>query len=189
MAINYPTSLDTFTNPTATSLLTSPSHSGLHSDINDAVEALETKVGIGNTVLGTYTTYTPTYSNITIGNATVTAKYCQVNDFVHVTGSIVLGSTTVIGTNPAISMGFNLDSLYYTPTTWFAQIGTASFYDVSAGLMWWGVVTAANNLTQMQLWVQTANTTYVQRQQITATIPFTWATGDEIKWNVYFKKA
>lgn len=189
MATNYPTSLDTFTNPTATSLLTSPSHSGLHSDINDAVTALETKVGIGNTVLGTYTTYTPTYSNITIGNATVTAKYCQVNDFVHVTGSIVLGSTTVIGTNPAISMGFNLDSLYYTPITWFAQIGTASFYDASTTIHYFGVVTAANNLTQMQLWAQKANTTYVERQQITAALPFTWATGDEIKWNVYFKKA
>lgn len=189
MAINYPTSLDTFTNPTASSLLTSPSHSGLHSDINDAVEALETKVGIGNTVLGTYTTYTPTYSNITIGNATVTAKYCQVNDLVHVTGSIVLGSTTVIGTNPAISMGFSLDSLYYSPTTWVAQIGTATFYDTSAGAHWFGIVQAANNNTLMQLFSQSANMTYVQRGSVSATVPFTWATGDEIKWNVYFKKA
>lgn len=189
MAINYPTSLDTFTNPTATSLLTSPSHSGLHSDINDAVEALETKVGIGNTVLGTYTTYTPTYQNITIGNATVTAKYCQVNDFVHVTGSIVLGSTTVIGTNPGIGMGFNVDSLYYTPTTWLAQIGTASFYDVSAGSILFGVVTGTNNATIMQIWTGTSNGANVGRGQITATAPFTWATGDEIKWNVYFKKA
>ena len=86
MASTYPTSLDTFINPTATSLLTSPSHSLSHSDLNDAVEALEAKVAIGNTVLGTYTAYTPTYSGFTLGNGTVTAKYCQVNDFVHVIG-------------------------------------------------------------------------------------------------------
>jgi hypothetical protein len=62
MAINYPTSLDTFTNPTATDLLTSPSHAQQHADINDAMEAVQTKLAIGNTVLGTYTAYTPTFA-------------------------------------------------------------------------------------------------------------------------------
>lgn len=45
MAINYPTSLDLFTDPTASDQLNLPSHSGLHTDINSAVEALEAKVG------------------------------------------------------------------------------------------------------------------------------------------------
>jgi len=45
MAITYPTSLDTLTNPSSTDTLDSPSHSDQHSDLNDAVEALETKVG------------------------------------------------------------------------------------------------------------------------------------------------
>jgi hypothetical protein len=52
MSINYPTSLDSFTNPTPTDYLDSPSHSGQHSDANDAIEALEAKVGInGSTVI------------------------------------------------------------------------------------------------------------------------------------------
>jgi len=46
MAINFPTSLDTLTNPITTSPLNSPSHAGQHSDANDAIEALEAKVGI-----------------------------------------------------------------------------------------------------------------------------------------------
>ena len=45
MAINFPTSLDTLTNPTATDQLNSPSHADQHSDENDAIEALEAKVG------------------------------------------------------------------------------------------------------------------------------------------------
>lgn len=45
MASTFPTSIDNFTNPTSTSLLTSPSHSGQHADINDAVEAIETQIG------------------------------------------------------------------------------------------------------------------------------------------------
>ena len=46
MAINFPTSLDVLANPTTSNPLNSPSHAGQHSDENDALEALETKVGI-----------------------------------------------------------------------------------------------------------------------------------------------
>ena len=189
MAINYPTSLDTFTNPTTTDLLTSPSHAQQHSDINDAMEAVQTKLAIGNTVIGTYTAYTPTYSAFTLGNGTVTAKYCQTNDFVHVIGSIVLGSTSSITGNLGIGMNFSADAMYYTPTIWSMQMGTATLLDSSAGVINYGVVAGANNATIMQLFSQAANATYVARGLVNATTPFTWAVSDEIKWNVYFKKA
>ena len=55
MAINFPTSLDAFTNPTSGNTLDSPSHSQQHSDANDAIEALETKVGIGSAPAGSAT--------------------------------------------------------------------------------------------------------------------------------------
>lgn len=45
MAINFPTSLDVFTDPSASDQLNLPSHSGQHTDLNNAVEALEAKVG------------------------------------------------------------------------------------------------------------------------------------------------
>jgi len=46
MAITYPTSLDSLTNPTTSNNLDSPSHAGQHSDANDILEALEAKVGV-----------------------------------------------------------------------------------------------------------------------------------------------
>lgn len=46
MPSNFPTGLDSFTNPAPTSPLTNPPHSGQHGSVNDAVEALEVKVGI-----------------------------------------------------------------------------------------------------------------------------------------------
>ena len=52
MAINFPTSLDNFTNPVSGNTLDSPSHSLQHSDINDAVEAMQRKVGVGTAVAG-----------------------------------------------------------------------------------------------------------------------------------------
>jgi hypothetical protein len=47
---NYPTSLDSLVNPTTNDFLNSPNHVQQHSDVNDAVEALEAKLGIGSSV-------------------------------------------------------------------------------------------------------------------------------------------
>lgn len=46
MATNYPTSLDQLTNPNSSDQLSSPSHSQQHINANDAIEALEAKVGV-----------------------------------------------------------------------------------------------------------------------------------------------
>lgn len=55
MAINFPTSLDDFANPASTDSLNTPSHSLQHTDLNDAVEALQAKVGIGASPAGSAT--------------------------------------------------------------------------------------------------------------------------------------
>jgi hypothetical protein len=47
MATNYPTSLDTFINPLSTDSQNSPSHSLQHANANDAIEAIEAKLGFG----------------------------------------------------------------------------------------------------------------------------------------------
>lgn len=52
MASNYPSSLDSFTNPTSTDSLDSPNHANQHADANDAIEAIETKLGIGASPAG-----------------------------------------------------------------------------------------------------------------------------------------
>ena len=51
MATNFPTSLDTLTNPTSSDSLNSPSHSAQHADANDAIEALQAKVGIDSSAV------------------------------------------------------------------------------------------------------------------------------------------
>jgi hypothetical protein len=46
MATNFPASLDSLTNPSATDTLDSPPHDEQHADANDAIEALQSKVGV-----------------------------------------------------------------------------------------------------------------------------------------------
>jgi hypothetical protein len=51
MPTNYPTSLDVFVNPVSNDSLNSPSHSVQHANANDAIEAIEAKLGLGANVM------------------------------------------------------------------------------------------------------------------------------------------
>lgn len=53
MATNFPTSLDSFTNPASGNFLNSPDHASEHANANDAIAALETKVGIASSAVTT----------------------------------------------------------------------------------------------------------------------------------------
>lgn len=66
---NFPTSLDTLTNPSSGQFLNSPSHSSQHADANDAIEALEAKVGIGAS--------TPTANNFLVGTGAGTSAWSK----------------------------------------------------------------------------------------------------------------
>lgn len=57
MATNFPTGLDALTNPISTDTLNSPSHSGQHTDANDAIEALQAKVGVNSSAVTTSLDY------------------------------------------------------------------------------------------------------------------------------------
>jgi hypothetical protein len=59
MATNFPTSLDSFTNPTSsdpTNSTTVP-HAAQHANANDAIEALEAKVGVNSSAVATSLDY------------------------------------------------------------------------------------------------------------------------------------
>lgn len=57
MATNFPASLDSLTNPTSSDPLNSPSHAGQHANTNDAIEALEAKVGVDGSAVTTSLDY------------------------------------------------------------------------------------------------------------------------------------
>src|SRR3990167_632361 len=59
-ATSFPTSLDVFTNPSGTDSVATVSHSGQHGNANDAIEALEAKLGI--------TASTPISGTVLAGN-------------------------------------------------------------------------------------------------------------------------
>jgi hypothetical protein len=113
MAINFPTSLDSLTNPLSTDLLTSPAHHTQHANANDAVEALEAKVGADSSAVTTSHDYK--LSGVT-GSDKAVSK----------TGSETLTNKTL--TAPQVNMGSDAtgDIYYRTAGGAFARLAIGS---------------------------------------------------------------
>lgn len=130
-------------------------------------------VGVGPTN-GAWRSYTPTYSNITVGNGTVTSRYMRIGRMITYKWQFSLGSTSAIGTNPTFAV----------PVTAAAQgeldMNVCRFTDNSpfTRYMGWAVGATTSTVEIGQIDISGLSTTL--RTSITATSPFTWASGDSI---------
>lgn len=87
------------------------------------------KIG-GNPIgSGAWTSWTPSYTNLTVGNGTVVAKYQQIGKTVNFRWSLVCGSTTTISSDCAISLPVTANSDYSTSNV-RTTVGKVFAYDV-----------------------------------------------------------
>jgi len=165
MATNYPTSLDTLTNPVSNDSLNSPSHSAQHANANDAIEAIEAKLGIGNAnQVGLYhiTTATVTSAGSTIINNCFSSAYD--NYFITFNAS---GSSGNIRMNGQLSVGGVTSATQYFygyNGITSAGAGAAGFAGADSKLSLVDINTADPNQSSFVLWVHkpflTRNTTF-----------------------------
>lgn len=143
MASSYPTSLDSFTDPTSGSSLASPSHSGQHIDLNDAVEKLETKLGIGSSPASS-----AAQGAVLKANGSGTTTYAKAGMWLVKTDTITSGSSKeitgaftdefdfyrIIIANVALSALTNLMFRFGTDATAYYGSNYIDRYDGSATL-------------------------------------------------------
>jgi hypothetical protein len=135
--------------------------------------------------VGAWTSWTPTYQNFTIGNATVTARYQQVGKLTNAFCKIVFGSTTSFTAYPIIFFPSGLTS---ARTGYFT--GTFNADDVSAGTSFTGTVYLEGSADKFQGAVTNASSTYAYAAFMTGnTIPMTWTTGDIMTFSFTFEAA
>lgn len=113
-----------------------------------------------------FTSYTPTLSNMTLGNGTLVCKYKMLTKKTCLVRFVfVLGSTSTVGTTPAFTFPFTSVS---TPMTQF-PLGVFGLYNNTTGLSSFGIV----------FWTNTSGCAIYNLTSpmtaITATVPFTWA--------------
>lgn len=131
--------------------------------------------------------WTPSWTNLTIGNATVTAKYEQIGKTIAINMVIVLGGTSSVGTAPtftlpvAASSDYALDPVNGSTPLYavYLQPNTAeSQGPVRLASSTTGVLTALN-----------CASTYASIVGLTSAIPFTWASTDVIFVNGTYEAA
>lgn len=136
---------------------------------------------------GAWASWTPTWTTLTIGNATVVGKYKQVGKLVFFKLLVTLGNTSSFGS------GDTTFSLPVTSTSDYVQfssiIGQARFTDTGGspssylGHVCWHSTTAAALQSEL------ASSTYVNGNNVDADEPHTWAATDVISAQGFYEAA
>jgi hypothetical protein len=128
MATNFPTSLDSLTNPQGTDSVAAVSHAAQHANANDAIEALEAKVGANNSTVTTSLDYRVR----TLENASVDTEAIQ-----DIIGAMVSDNTETnivveyndtsgklnFSTGPDVVTTTSLNNTLTDPSTGYVPVG------------------------------------------------------------------
>jgi hypothetical protein len=119
-------------------------------------------------------TWTPTWTNLTIGNATQTGRYKRSDGWCDISLTVTLGSTTTVGTDPQ----FTLPVATAGMPAGALSVAALDLSPIARYVGSHAAVGAAG--TTVDLSILAASGSYAQFAAITASVPFTWATGDVI---------
>lgn len=149
-------------------------------DTNDVLQ-----IGLGAAVasvgVGAWKTWTPTWTNVTVGNGTVTARYVQIGKVVHCELVFTLGSTSDVSGDVNVSRPVATTPPYAT-----LPVGIAQCVDASAGVLNQGVVWSST-ATEFKLRVFNAASTYLTITALSSTVPFTWAESDVLTFTATYE--
>ena len=136
--------------------------------------------------IGDWQSFTPTWNDLTIGNATNVGYYAEVNEIVYVTTKMVWGSTTsatdyfemVVPVRAATDTQYQLggNSILYNVGTALA-IGTVNVFDSSG----------QSYAAPYGSYYSSGVGAYIYGGILNATSPFTWTTGDILYMNFWYR--
>jgi len=131
---------------------------------------------------GTFTSFTPTWNNITVGNGTSAGAYTTVGDFVYGYATLTLGSTSSItgNVNLVFPVSFSAPDESLIGAIRLEDTGTAAYSG-------FGVSVSSTN--SIYLNAQVTSGSYSSEANVNATQPFTWTNTDKIKVTFTYRKA
>jgi len=133
------------------------------------------------TLLGFYDqAWVPTWTNLTIGSGTVTARYIEAADMVIAYIKVALAADSSI--SGAVS--FTLPAAPGGDAA--AVLGFATLRDT--GVAQYSAVCYKNAGGDCEIRVNKSDATYVTQAALSATVPFTWGNADEIHVNLTYIK-
>ena len=126
--------------------------------------------------IGTWTAFTPSWNNLTVGNGTQDFAYCLINNVMLLNGSLTLGTTSVMGSNPS----FNLPASKTVQRP--AIAGVVARDSGVATRLFYAVPSAGSTTIAFNYWTPAG--TVINASGVSATSPWTWANGDYIRISI-----
>lgn len=151
----------------------------LGQSVNNIVNAqvsASAAIAISKTTLGTFSdwaAWTPSWTNLTVGNGTVVARYTQIGKFVYFHLRITFGTTTSVSGTVSFSTPTTMGTAY----TGANPLAQARLVDNSPANTYEGIAVYSTNTTMIPA-VITAGGTYAQVAAVDGSTPITWTTSD-----------
>jgi hypothetical protein len=146
-----------------------------------AAGAIQPQALVSGTGTGwSWSSWSPSYANLSVGNGTVVSEYTQIGKTVFLRFEFTLGSTSTVSTNPSISLP--VTSVAYQNTN---QIILSGVYSNNAGSGTNGYANYVDTThVNLKYWDVNNNTA-----SVTATVPYTFATNFAIYMDGFYEAA
>lgn len=162
------------------------STSGAVTSTSIAVGAVQPQALTSGTGTGwVWSSWTPSWSNLTTGNGTTSAAYIQIGKTVIFHLSFTFGSGSSMSTSPTFSLPVTANSIYDFSTG--EKVITCDIENTGVA-SYGGSGYLASNTTCTLLVINCAST-YQVFSTITSTVPFTWGTGSKLFVSGYYQAA
>ena len=128
--------------------------------------------------IGESESWTPTFTNLTVGNGSLTAQAVRVNDLYVANFRLAFGSTTSMGTDPRVQL-----PLAAATTSRYLSVGSIfHFFDASTGIEYqgYGRIYDSDQVRIRYSRQSTASAAGIFANSLQSTLPFTWTTSDEL---------
>lgn len=133
-----------------------------------------------------FQSWSPTWTNLTVGNGTVTAKYVQIGKTVVARIGIVFGSTSSI--SGSVTFTLPVTSVTY-PLTSSAIDYFGGLEILDSGTTRFSGDFTINDTTHALVTVYNSASTYVTGTPLSSTIPMTWTTNDGFSGTLIYEAA
>lgn len=130
-----------------------------------------------------YFNYTPTWTNLTIGNGTNASRFSMSGKRVNYRLVFILGSTSSVGTGPRVTLPIAASSTYSDGH----EMISGMILDQGSAYIPGGVIWASS--TTADLYARNSTASYVYLTACTASIPMVWTTTDSIKMSGTYEAA
>ena len=129
-----------------------------------------------------YASWTPTLTNLTLGNGTMTGRYVQIGKFVNASLKLVFGSTTSVTGTMTFSLPTGAASGNTATNTFLGNVRI-----LDNGIANYVGMVQLSSTSAVILCVINVNGTYGTPENVNATVPFTWGNLDEIEFSMSYE--